>query len=117
MQAGDILWALIWFLAGLVTFQVTSLKAFLTLISVIVTVGSILALAFDPGNLSKFVARYPVDYIGGGITHLVYLVGANLIRGNQFHTRTLWERILIYAIGLLILLAILKIYGPFVPSG
>ena len=113
MEPGDLLWALAWLIVGLVTFRITSAKAFLTFVSGIVAAVSVFGLAFNPEGLAKFIAHYPVDYIGGAITNLVYLVGANLVRGDQFHTRVLWERMLLYAILLIALLAALKILGPF----
>jgi hypothetical protein len=112
MKPEDLLWALAWFIAGLVTFRITSIKAFLTFISIIIGVISLFGLAFNPEDLNEFIARYPVDYIGGAVTNLVYLIGANLVRGDQFNTSVLWGRICLYAILLIILIIALKIMGP-----
>jgi hypothetical protein len=112
MKPEDLLWALAWFVAGLVTFRITSAKALLTLISGIAAAVSLFGLAFNPKDLAEFISRYPVDYIGGAVTNLVYLVGANLVRGDQFHKRVLWGRILMYAVLLVVLMIILKVFGP-----
>lgn len=113
MEFGDVIWIFVWFLAGLITFKVTSLKGFLTFVSAVATAFSVLALAFNPGDLIQWISHYPVDYIGGALSNLAYLIGANLVRGEQFHTETLWLRIFFYALGMAVLLVALKVYGPF----
>lgn len=106
MEAGDLLWAYAWFVVGLLTFKVTSLKGVLGTISLLITVISLVAYIGKPDNLLQFIVDYPISYIGGTITHLVYLIGANLTRGEQFHTRVKWERIIIYATIIIVLLIV-----------
>lgn len=106
MEAGDILWACTWFIVGLFTFKLTSLKSTLSTISVLITAISLVAIIGKPDNLIQFFADYPISYVGGTITHLVYLIGANFVRGKQFHTRVKWERITVYAVIIVLLLIV-----------
>lgn len=116
MEAGDILLVGAWFIIGLLTYTVTSLKGWGSTISGIITAVSIIALIFKPDELIQFIANYPVSYTGGAITNLVYLIGANLVRGEQFHTEVKWGRIIVYGVGIVLLLIVLNTFFPVVPS-
>jgi hypothetical protein len=107
MESGDALWAGAWFITGLLTFRFTSLKSTLIAISGIITAISILGGIFEPDELIKFLANYPISDIGSTLTNFVYLVGANLVRGDQFHTEIKWNRIIMYGIAIVVLLIIL----------
>ena len=116
MEAGDIFWVGAWFITGLLTFQITSLKNTLSTVSGIITAISILAVIVKPDELIQLIANYPVSYIGGAITNFVYLIGANLVRGDQFHTGTKWWKIIFYMVGIVLLLFVLLTFFPDVPS-
>jgi hypothetical protein len=116
METADIFWVIAWFIAGLLTFQITSLKNILTTISIIITGVSII-IAFDkPDDLLQLIADYPISYIAGSITTFVYLIGANLIRGYWFDTDTNWGRIIFYAFMIAFLLFILNSFPAPVPT-
>lgn len=116
MEAGDIFLIGGWFIIGLFTYAVPSLKGWGSTISGIITAISIIALIFKPDELIQFIANYPVSYIGGAITNLVYLIGANLVRGEQFHTEVKWGRIIFYGVAIVLLLIVLHAVSPIVPS-
>jgi len=116
MVAGDILWVGAWFIIGLLTYQITSLKKTGSTISGIITAVSIIAGIFKPDELIQFIANIPVSYIGGAITNFVYLIGANLARGEHFHTETKWGRIILYILGIVLLIFVLNNFFPDVPS-
>jgi len=116
MKIDDILWAGAWFIAGLITFQVTSIKKLLNTASIIITVLSIITAIFKPDDLVKFILSQPVSYIAGTITNLLYLIGANIVRGDQFDTDILWERIILYATLIIIFLIVIQELAPITQS-
>jgi hypothetical protein len=116
VETGDFFLLLIWFSIGLLTFEVPALKGWATTISGIISAVSIIAVIFKPDELIQLIANYPVSYIGGAITNFVYLIGANLVRGDRFHTEISWGRILFYIVGILVLLFVLNTFFPAVPS-
>ena len=56
MGFGDFLWAIIWFLVGLVTFRVTSLKRTVGTLSLAITILSIVAVIGKPDELVQLLA-------------------------------------------------------------
>jgi len=108
MEFGDIFWAVIWFGAGLLTFEVTSLKGFLNAIGVIIMIISLFAIATKPEFLAHYLQNIPVSYFGGALTHYIYLIGANIGRANHFHDDINYGRIMLYGVIIISLMIILN---------
>jgi hypothetical protein len=90
MEFGDFLWAVVMFVVGLLVFRVTSLKRFLDVVGVILSTFSLYSIATEPELLACYVLQIPVSYIGGAVPHLVYLIGANIGRADQFGDDVNW---------------------------
>jgi len=112
MEFGDFLWAVLIFTVGLVIFRVTSLKRFLDVVVVIVSVLSLFSIATEPELLAGYVLQVPVSYIGGAVTHYCYLIGANIGRADQFGNDVNWGRIVFYGIAILVLILFLRWLNP-----
>jgi hypothetical protein len=112
MEFGDFLWAVLMFIVGLVTFRVTSLKRFLDVVGVIVSVLSLFFIATKSELLVGYFFQIPVSYIGGTITHYFYLIGANIGRADQFGDDINWGRIILYGIAILVLILLLRWLNP-----
>ena len=112
MQFGDFLWAVLMFIVGLVIFRVTSLKKFLDVVGVIVSVFSIFSIATKPELLAGYILQVPISYIGGAVTHYFYLIGANIGRADQFGDDINWGRIIFYGIAIVVLILFLRWLNP-----
>lgn len=81
----DLVWAIIWFGIGLVTFQVRGIKSLFTGISAVVSFFSLVSLLFqEPNTISAMITSIGVGYISGIFTTITYLIGANISRYEQF---------------------------------
>lgn len=112
MEFGDLLWAVVVFIVGLFVFRVTSLKRFLDVVGVIVSVFSLYSIATEPELLAGYVLKIPVSYIGGAVTHYFYLIGANIGRADQFGDDVNWGRIIFYTIVIIGLILFLRWLNP-----
>jgi len=108
MEFGDIFWALIWFGAGLLIFEETSLKSFLDAIGVIIMIISLFAIVTKPDFLADYLRNVPVSYFAGAFTHYVYLIGANIGRANHFHVDINYGRLILYGVIMIGLVVILN---------
>jgi hypothetical protein len=108
MQFGDFLWVILMFIVGLVIFRVTSLKIFLDVIGVIVSVFSLFSIATKTELLAGYILQVPISYIGGAVTHYFYLIGVNIGRADQFGDDINWGRIIFYGIAIAALILFLR---------
>lgn len=102
----DFVWIIIWFLAGLLTFQYTSVKKIVGTISGLISFISLIALITKPDSLVHIFSSIGLGYISGLFTTLSYLIGANISRYMQFGRMS--PRILLYPILLIILWIVLE---------
>ena len=106
MAAVDILWTVIWFFAGLLTFQVTGLKRLLESVSGIISGISLLILITKPDPITTYLTSIPIGYVAGAVTLLAYLIGANISRAIQFGKMS--PRILLYVVAFFLVLFLAK---------
>ena len=107
MEFGDIIWAFLMFIVGLVVFRATFLKQLLNVAGVVLSLFSLYSIATEPDLLVGYFLNIPVSYIAGAVTHYLYLIGANIGRANHFHVDINYGRIILYGviiIGLIIIL-------------
>ena len=112
MEFGDFLWALLMFITGILVFRITSLKRFMEIAGGVISVWSLCAIATKPELVAVYVLQMPVSYIGGAITHYVYLIGANIGRADQFGNDINWGRIILYGVILAGLILLLRWLSP-----
>ena len=106
MTATDIVWAIAWFLVGLVVFQVRGIKSFFAAVSGLFSALSFVMLLFRPEPLDEVFVSIGLGYITGIFTLFVYLIGANISRCVQFGRMS--PRIVLYAFSLPLLWIILQ---------
>ena len=112
MEFGDFLWAVLMFMVGLLIFRVTSLKRFLDVVGVIVSVVSLFSIATKPELLAGYILQVPISYIGGAVTHYFYLIGTNIGRADQFGYDINWGRIILYGVVIVGLILLLRWLNP-----
>jgi hypothetical protein len=106
MAAVDILWTVIWFFVGLLTFQVSGLKRLLESVSGAISGISLLILITKPDPITTYLTSIPIGYVAGDVTLLAYLIGANISRAIQFGKMS--PRIILYVVAFFLVLLIAK---------
>lgn len=112
MEFGDIIWAFLMFIVGLVVFRATFLKQLLNVAGVVLSLFSLYSIATEPDLLVGYFLNIPVSYIAGAVTHYFYLIGANIGRAEQFGVDINWGRIIFYTIFIAGLILFLKLLNP-----
>lgn len=92
----DFIWAIAWFIVGLVVFQVRGIKSFFDVIVGIFSTLSLLTLLFKPDPLTEIFIAIGLDYVSGVFTFTTYLIGANISRWIQFGEMS--PRIILYIV-------------------
>jgi len=112
MESGDILWALVMFIIGIVIFRATWLKRLAHFVGAIVSIISLYSIATKPELLAGYILNIPISYIGGAATHYFYLIGANIGRAIHFKTNVNWARIGFYTVAIVALMLLLRWLNP-----
>jgi len=98
MTFTDVLWAIGWFIVGLVVFQIKGIKSFFDIVTGMFSVFSLLMILLKPDPITEAFTSIGVGYISGIFTFIIYRIGANISRYFQFGKMS--PRIILYLLSL-----------------
>ena len=103
----DLLWVFIWFVVGLVTFQIKGIKSFFGGLGSMFSLFSLFILTQGQSSLGSIIEFIGIGEISGAFTLFAYLIGANISRYARFGKMS--PRIVIYVILFFLLYIALEI--------
>ena len=103
----DLLWVFMWFVVGLLTFQIKGIKRFFGGLGSMFSLFSLFILTQRQSSLGSIIEFIGIGEISGAFTLIAYLIGANISRYERFGKMS--PRIIIYLILFFLLYIALEI--------
>lgn len=102
-EFGDFIWAIIWFIVGLIVFDYPSAKKLCDILSAGISLIGLYGIATQPDLLAIHILNVPLSYVIGVITNFIYLIGANISRADHMSVPFAWGRVIFYFFAIIIL--------------